>query len=210
MPNIKPSFDGKGMYSQFYDGPPPTPGPYRGVIKGMWLGKVASGDNEGADKLLVRVEINHGKFKGASLLNNLTLVKNSAWTVNQFLHALTPAGTEKQKTIMEELFWDKGVKTEDDIQGKMGYPIVNIGGKFKPIGKEVGIIVKNEPWEGNTRAVVDRFVVPVENSEEPETVEETTTEETASDDDPLGEFAAESTTETTEADSDDDDPWGDS
>jgi hypothetical protein len=210
MPNMKPSFDGKGMYSQFYDGPPPTPGPYRGVIKGMWLGKVASGDNEGADKILIRTEINHGKYKGASLLTNLTLIKNSAWTINQFLHALTPAGTEKQKSVMEELFWDKGLKTSGEAE-KLGDPIVSIGGKFKPVGKEVGFITKMDEYGGQTRAIIDRFVVPLENSEgenegETETVEES---ETVTADTPLeglDEFAAGAE----DSDSDDDDPWGDS
>lgn len=213
MPNMKPSFDGKGMYSDRYDGPPPTPGPYRGNIKGMWLGKVASGDNKDADKILVSVEINHGKFKGARLLTNLTLIKNSAWTVNQFLHALTPAGTQKQKDIMEELFWDKGYKTDpENANDKLGDPIVSIGGKFKPMDKEVGFITKFDTYNGEKRAIVDRFVVPLENSEdEPATTEETV-EESASGSDDLDGLDDDSSTETVEAssddDGDDDDPWG--
>lgn len=217
MANMKPNFDGKGMYSDFYDGPPPTPGPYRGEIKGMWASTVQSGDNEGADKILVSVEINHGKFKGARLLTNLTLLKSSAWTINQFLHALTPAGTQKQKDIMEALFWDKGYKTDPDNDHKLGTPIVNIGGKFKPIGKEVGFITKFDTYNGEKRAIVDRFVVPLENSgdDEPATTEETVEEsESGSGSDTLVDFPDQDgdSTETVEAsaddDADDDDPWG--
>lgn len=215
MPNIKPSFDGRGMTSNFYDGPPPTPGPYRGTIDGMWAAKVQSGDNKDADKLLIRITINHGKFKGASYLHNLTLVKNSAWTVNQFLHALTPAGTQKQKDVMEDLFWEKGYKTSETDE-KLGTPIVNIGGKFKPVGKELGFIAKNDTYNGETRSVIDRFVIPLENSE-PESTEETaetveeTVDESASDTDGLDGLdgdAAETVESSSDDDADDDDPWG--
>jgi hypothetical protein len=218
MPNLKPSFDGKGMVSQFYDGPPPTPGPYRGKIDKMWAAKVQSGDNEGADKIVLRITITSGKFKGASYLHNLTMVKNSAWTINQFLHALTPGGTKKQKDIMEELFWDVGMKLAPESE-KLGTlevtPVVNIGGKFKPIDKELGFIVKNDEYKGETRSIIDRFVIPMENSEP----EETTTEETveATDEDESGSSSDtlsdmdDDSTETVEEssdDGDDDDPWG--
>lgn len=222
MPNLKPTFDGKGMVSQFYDGPPPTPGPYRGEIQAMWAAKVQSGDNEGADKIVLRIKITSGKFKGASYLHNLTMVKNSAWTVNQFLHALTPGGTQKQKDIMEELFWDKGMKLAEESE-KLGSldvtPVVNIGGKFKPIGKELGFIAKNDEYKGETRSIIDRFVIPMENSEPEtpteETVEATDEDESGSGEDTLVDFpdqgGDDSTSETVEAssdDGDDDDPWG--
>lgn len=207
MANIKPSFDGRGMYSEFYDGPPPTPGPYKGNIVGMWLSTVQSGANEGAYKILVSVEINHGKFKGARLLNNLTLVKNSAWVVNQFLHALTPDGTEKQKKIMEDLFWEKGFRTDSDNEHKLGTPIINFGGKFKPIGKEISFVTKFDTYGGEKRAVIDRFVVPTEMSDDDGDDEAEDVEETVEEEPETVEAQDNSSDDADDDGDDDDDPW---
>ena len=47
----------------YYDGPPPKPGYYTGIIKSMKLGKIASGKNQGADRIELLIEINRGDFK---------------------------------------------------------------------------------------------------------------------------------------------------
>lgn len=209
MPIIKPKFDGsEDIGDGRYTGPPPTPGPYRGNVRGMWLTTIKSGDNAGEDQIVVSVKINHGKFKGASILHNLQIMKATSWSTNQFLHALTD-GSEKQKSTLRKWFWQIGYDVEDHEE-KLGRPIIKIGKNFKPIDREIGFIVKKDTYNGEDRAKIDRFVVPLEDSED----------EAADEDDGIGEFDAATThnpepvkvaavpePEMPPSESDDDDPW---
>lgn len=209
MVKIKPAFDGSAEDSGFYQGPPPVPGTYRGIVKKMGLAEIKNGPNAGQNRIALLLEINDGKYKGAGVLHSLNLTTQSAWAVNQFLDAITD-GSERQRKGLRELFWQKGFDVAPEADGKMGQQFISIGGKFKPMGKPVAFVTKMDSYEGNPKAAVDRFVVPVEGGE--------SEDETAEDDslEGMGEFAAE--TPLDENDSEDhvveesptedgDDPW---
>lgn len=211
MPLIKPKGNWKDEEGAgIYDGPPPDPGTYNGEIVRMGLTTVRSGDNAGEDKWVVSVKITDGKFKGASLLHNFVMVKQSAWSFNQFLKAMTD-GSDKQKQTILDWYYERGYSLEADEKYKgLGRQCEFIGKPaFKPIGKKVKFIVTKNGEYTN----VDRFLVPLEDSGEDEAVEETlaVAEETESADDSGG-FADETPAEpeavAAEDDSDDDDPWG--
>lgn len=165
MPRIKPTFDGAEATSGFYDGPPPIPGTYRGMVKKMGLAKIRNGDNAGADRISLLLEITEGKFKGAGIWHSLNLTTNSAWAVNQFLDALTD-GSDRQKNGLRDLFWHKGYEVEAKPEGKLGQQFLNIGGKFKPIGKPVAFVTKMDSYEGTPKAAIDKFVVALGDSSE--------------------------------------------
>lgn len=196
MVRIKPSVSGKGATVSYYDGPPPTPGTYQGKIKKMGLARIQNGDNAGADRIALLIEITQGKFKGAGVMHSLNLTEQGAPYVNQFLHAMTD-GSDQQKEMIEDWFWEKGFDTQEDPDGKMGRQFNFIGKpSFKPIGKNVAFVTKMDSYNGAEKAAIVSFVVPLEGSgsEEPETEVE--------------EVLDESPTETVVSDEDDaDDPW---
>lgn len=217
---IKPKENWSDETSGFYDGPPPPPATYRGEVYRMGLSEVQSGDNKGTDKWIVSVKITDGKYKGATVLTSFTMIKSNAWSFNQFLESMTD-GSEKQRALIKKWYYSIGYKIEDEEKyKKLGRQIEFIGKPaFKPIGKKVTIVTSMN----GEYAQIDRFLVPLDNSDEEEesssdTAEETATEETASDDsddslEGLEEAAEETADETAEEavaedDSDDDDPWG--
>lgn len=210
MAMIKPKFNGKDATSSFYDGPPPTPGTYRGEVTRMGLAQVLSGENEGADKIVVVVRITHGKFKGAEIFANFTILLQSAWSFNTFLEAMTD-GSEKQRTMIKDWFWEKGYDVEDEAKNeKLGRQVNWIGKPvFKPIGKTVSFTTTMD----GERANISKFVVPLEGSgsEEPEddsTVAELPDVATESTDDAVidAEVVSDDSAVAV-ADDDDDDPW---
>jgi hypothetical protein len=216
VPIIKPTFDGSDSDSNRYSGPPPKPGTYHGVIKGVWAAKIKSGDNEGEPQVKVLVEIDQGQFKGAGLFINLQVLTSSAWSVNQWLDAMTD-GSETQRKALRNLFWQKGMNAEDEAD-KVGQKVKTIGKNFKPVGREVQFVTKMDGTIDPPRAVIDRFVVPLEGGGAEE--DSPPGEEN---EDALGEFDKETTSNPEPAktkepeedsapppegdDDDDDDPW---
>lgn len=170
MPRVKPTFDGSTMSSGYYDGPPAPPGTYRGIVKKMGLAEIKNGPNTGANRIALLLEISDGKFKGAAVMHSLNLTTQSAWTVNQFLDALTD-GSDVQKNGLRNLFWQKGYDVENEPDGKMGQQFISIGGKFKPLGKPIAFVTKMDSWEGKPKSAIDRFIVPIEGGGETETEE---------------------------------------
>ena len=171
MVRIKPAFDGTGAKPEgsFYDGPPPPPSTYRGTVKRMALAKIGSGDNKGADRIALVVEISEGKYKGAGILHSLNLTQQGKGWVNQFLDSLTD-GSDVQKNALQKMFWQKGYDVEEK-PGKLGQEFIVIGKNFKPIGKNTAFVTKmGADNEGNPRAEIARFVTPV--AEEPEIEED--------------------------------------
>lgn len=213
MPIIKPKFDGKNEESNQYSGPPPTPGPYHGVIKKMWYTTIKSGPNAGEDQYKILVEIDQGKFKNAGIFHNLQMLKQNAWSTNQFLDSMCE--NEKQRDVLRRWFWEIGCDVEPDAE-KMGQVVNYIGKpKFKPAGQGLSFIVKNEPGNEGTRAVIDRFIVKTNGEEEPVAAEEDSgleefEQSTSSNPAPEPEAAApqEVSAPPPEGDDDGDDPWG--
>lgn len=214
MPIIKPKFDGKDEESSQYSGPPPVPGPYHGVIKKMWYAKIKSGDNAGEDQYKILVEIDQGKYKGAGIFHNIQMLKQNAWSTNQFLDSMCE--NEKQREVLRQWFWQIGCDVAPDAD-KVGQPVNYIGKpKFKPVGKGLSFIVKNEPGDQGTRAVIDRFVVKIDGEEESAAAEEDSSGleefEAATTSNPEPEPEATETQEDSapppEGDDDGDDPWG--
>ena len=202
MALIKPSDDWSDEESGFYDGPPPPPGTYRGVVHRMGLSEVQSGDNKGTDKWIVSVKITDGKYKGATVLTSFTMIKSNAWAFNQFLMAMTD-GSEKQRQGIKNLYYKKGFKIEDEERyRKLGRQVEYIGTKnFVPIGKPVTFATSMNGEYVN----IDRFLIPLEGGSE-----DTETTETESESDSLEGLEDEDEPEAVaveEDSSDDDDPW---
>jgi hypothetical protein len=214
MPIIKPKFDGKDEQSSQYSGPPPVPGPYHGVIKKMWFAKIKTGDNAGEDQYKILVEIDQGKYKGAGIFHNIQMLKQTAWNTNTFLDSMCE--NEAQSETLRKWFWQIGCDVEPDSD-KVGQPVNYIGKpKFKPVGKGLSFIVKNEPGNDGVRAIIDRFIVKI-NGDEGETpvAEEDSSGleefEQASSSNPEPESTSEPETVAEapppEGDDDGDDPW---
>lgn len=192
----------------FYDGPPPKPALYKGVVKKIYAHK-----KNDEIRWMVLCEINHGEFKGAGVSKWLQLTEQGSPWFNQFLHALTD-GSEAQKKGIRDAFAAHGY-TIDDPDEKKRLPVTRIGKKFNPIGKEIAFVTKMRTGTDNVeRAEISRFVVP-RNKSEDDAVETSTddglddTEMPDADESGMDEFA-EDTTQNPEpaADSDgDDDPW---
>jgi hypothetical protein len=213
MPIIKPKFDGKDEESSQYSGPPPTPGPYHGVVKKMWYCQIKTGQNAGEDQYKILIEIDQGKFKGAGLFHNIQMLKQNAWSTNQFLDAMCE--NEKQREVLRQWFWQIGVDVENEAD-KVGQPVNYIGKpKFKPVGKTLSFIVKNEPGDQGTRAVIDRFVVKIDGETKEAAGEEDSSgleefeQATSSNPEPESvESQATPDAPPPEGDDDSDDPWG--
>lgn len=205
MVRIKPDFDGSTASTGFYDGPPPTPGTYRGIVKKMGLAEIKNGPNAGSNRIALLLEISDGNFKGAAVMHSLNLTTQSAWAVNQFLDALTD-GSDRQKTGLRNLFWQKGYEVENQPDGKMGQQFINIGGKFKPLGKSVAFVTKMDSWEGRPKAAIDRFIVPIEHTEDEE-AEEDSLDAIDSSVEEVETVEAEVVEESSPVENDEDDPW---
>lgn len=215
MVRIKPKIDGRGATTGFYDGPPPTPGLYKGIVKKMGLAKISGGENAGMPRIALLLEVSEGPFKGAGIVHSLNETEQGKGYINQFLHAMTD-GSEEQKSLIEEWYWELGYDTEAEDDGKMGKPFNFIGKpKFKPIGKSVAFVVRSGSYDGKPKAEIANFVVPVPNSsEDDDAVEEEaleSTETVVEEDDSTPENSSDDDTTTVEDDGGEsaDDPWGD-
>jgi hypothetical protein len=154
---------------------------YDGTVEKLGLAKIKTGDNAGGDRLALLVRISQGEYKGAGVFHSLNMTKQGAYFVNQFLWAMTD-GSETQKDAIRKMFWLKGFDHGNQQDGKMGLPITVIGSKFNPIGRKVKFItVMDNDQDGNPRAKISRFLVPVVAQDDSEL------------DEGIGEFAPEST-----------------
>jgi len=205
MVRMKPSFDGSNAAPPagggIYDGPPPTPGMYTGTVEKMGLAKINSGQNKGEDRIALLIRISEGKFTGAGVFHSLNLIPQSAFFINQFLHAMTD-GSQQQKAAILNMFYKKGYDAEKDEDGKMGRPITVIGAKFRPIGRTVKFVTAmDKDLSGEPRAKISRFLVAVPGGEsELEATEPVDMVESA---DGIGEFAPETTSNPVEESDDD-------
>lgn len=183
---MKPKVDGLGAEIEGfgYDGPPPVPGTYHGFVKKMGLAKIATGENKGADRIALVIEIDEGKFKGAGIVHSLNMTDQGKGWVNNFLDSLTD-GSERQRNGLQKLFWQKGYDVANEADGKLGHQFLDIGGKFKPIGKTCMFVTVLRPDQyGEDKAAIARFIVPRDANEDDD--------EDDSEDDPmqgLGEFS---------------------
>jgi hypothetical protein len=164
---IKPGFDGSDYRTlPTYDGPPPVPGIYRGIIKRMGLAKIKTGDNAGGDRITLILEVESGEYQGARIAHSLNLTKQGAPYINQFLESLTD-GSEQQKTGIRQAFWQTGYEVGPEDDGRMGKPFLRIGPSTNPIGMVCTFRTKRgTDLSGNPRAAVARFVVPLPQEED--------------------------------------------
>ena len=212
MVRIKPEFDGSDskLEDNFYDGPPPTPGTYRGKIKKMGLAKIGSGENKGGNRIALVLEITDGKFKGAGVMHSLNMTKQGAPFVNQFLEALTD-GSDAQRAGIRNAFWNIGFDVDPEPTGKMGQQFLKIGKKTNPIGMSVAFVTKmGNDLQDNPRAEVARFVLPIPKDSEDEDEDEDTlgaVTETETSSPVAAEEVSEAEADITDLDDDGDDPW---
>jgi len=211
----------------WYDGPLPKPGFYKGPIKKILLQKGKNGI-----RWMVLCEIGEGKYKGAGVAKWLQPEGQNIPWFNQWLHSMTDGSAEQMRGITKAFKEIGYAVDEKDQKGRL--PVVRIGKSFKPIGKVIGFMVKQRTIEGGDRdgevvAEISRFVIPRAGGDDDETEddspesilddEETTdedaTEDIDSDDDSAGldEFDEETTSNpdpvgaSATTDSGDDDPW---
>lgn len=184
----------------WYDGPPPAPGTYKGVVKKLLWQEI-----RGEQRIMVLCEISDGKYKGAGVTRwfQLTEAGSSWW--NGFLASLTDGSDAQQKAIRQAFAQDGFAVDDPDAKGRL--PIVRIGKKTNPIGKEVIFTTKLRTGNDDIeRAEIIRFIVRPAESSNAETSDDSSPEDAL---DGLEEFAdldAE-TAEKVTLDSDADDPW---
>lgn len=142
----------------WYDGPDPDPGFYKGKVKMLMLSKAKNDEIH----VMSLCEISEGKFKGAGVVKWLQLTEDGSKWFNQFLHAMTDGSPEQTKGI-SKAFKEVGYGVEKNQNGKPC--IIQIGKQFKPIDKPVAFIVKRRtiekgPRVGETVSEISRYVVP--------------------------------------------------
>lgn len=155
----------------WYDGPPPPNGVYKGKIKYLAIGKIATGENKGGQRIAVVVEITEGKYRGAGIGTGLNLTKQGEPYVNQFLRSLTD-GSEAQWKGIREAFWRTGYLVGEP-DNKHRLPIERIGKKTNPIGMSLTFATKLRTRNDNGETIADiaRFLSPAQGEgaeEEPE------------------------------------------
>lgn len=196
----------------WYDGPPPKPGLYKGVVKKIYAHK-----KNDEIRWMVLCEITEGKYKGAGVSKWLQLTPQGSPWFNQFLHALTD-GSEEQKTGIRKSFKQHGYAV-DDPDDKKRLPVVRIGKNFNPIGVEVSFVTKMRTGtdDGIERAEISRFVVKSGNGasddDSDDGLDEALDEASSDDSDGLDEFASDTTEnpdptgDSSEGEDGEDDPW---
>jgi len=192
MVRIKPNVDGFNDrevqgFSGGYNGPPPPAGVYDGILTRMGLAQIASGNDQGAQRIPIIVEIASGKYQGAGIFHNFNLTNQGKARFNLFLDSLTD-GTQKQKDLLQKWFWkwENGWDLEDEPLGKLGQQFRTIGKNFKPIGRKVKIVTQmGHNQYDEPRAEIAGFIIPGSADSETDVSEE--------DSDALGEFASETT-----------------
>lgn len=192
-------FDNTDTGGNWYDGPPPPDGLYKGKVKYLALGKIASGENKGGQRISVVVEISEGKYKGAGIGTGLNLTKQGEPYVNQFLRSLTD-GSEEQWRGIREAFWRTGYLVGDpDKKGRL--PIERIGKKTNPIGMSLSFVTKLRTRSDTNEVTADiaRFVTPQKNDE----IEDDSEDDLLSDSDTIEEAVE----DMVDLDVDQDDPW---
>lgn len=198
----------------FYDGPLPVDGLYKGKIVKLFLTKTVRGENKGQENIMVVCEITEGKYKGAGVAKFLQLTKQGSSWVNQFLHSLTD-GSEEQKKAIRHAFKNIGYEVGEK-DSKNRFPIVKIGKKTNPIGLTTSFVTKKRTGTDEVeRAEISRFVVPlVDNDEDAEdsTPEDAldSTEDGDYEESGMDEFASDGESSEEDADSDStdsEDPW---
>lgn len=215
----------------YYDGPRPTPGPYKGVVKIMSASKIAAGKKDaGAISFYVLCEITEGKFKGAGVSKWLQLTTQGRPWLHQFLHSLTD-GSEAQMRGIRKAFKEVGYAV-DPPDEKKRLPVVRIGKKTNPIGLPCNFMVRERTIKGGERdgekvTEIGRFLVPFkddddEGGSDDESSVDDILNETAGDDDSSSaseddditdldatedDSSSDDDSTTTADDTDPDDPW---
>lgn len=155
---IKFGIDGVGEELKGYDGKPPTPGTYMGMLKRLEYTKTKGGEKPGTPMLKAMVEIigptSAKAFHGAGVWRNLVITDKTVGFINQFLNSLTD-GSQGQIRKIQESFWNDGVTVAEN-----GH-VLKIG-PFKiasPDGtRPVIISVKNRTHDGETRAEINHWI----------------------------------------------------
>lgn len=217
----------------YYDGPRPIPGPYKGVVKIMSASKIAAGKKDaGAISFYVLCEISEGKFKGAGVSKWLQLTTQGRPWLHQFLHSLTD-GSEEQMRAIRKAFKEVGYAV-DPPDDKKRLPVVRIGKKTNPIGLSTQFMVRERTIKGGERdgekvTEIGRFLVPFKDDDDDggsdddessvddilnETADDDSgtsdddiTDLDATDDDSSSDDSGDDSTDDAVADSDPDDPW---
>lgn len=181
----------------WYDGPPPQPGVYKGMVKKLLWQEI-----RGEQRIMVLCEITDGKYKGAGVTRWFQLTEQGSPWWNQFLASLTDGSDAQAKAIRQAFAADGFAVDDPDAKGRL--PIVRIGKKTNPIGKSVVFATKLRTGNDDIeRAEITRFIVtPVDSSDE------------AADDDSSPEDALDGLEEFADLDddkvsivADGDDPW---
>lgn len=184
----------------WYDGPPPQPGVYKGMVKKLLWQEI-----RGEQRIMVLCEISDGKYKGAGVTRWFQLTEQGSPWWNQFLASLTDGSEGQQKAIRQAFATDGFAVDDPDAKGRL--PIVRIGKKTNPIGKEV--IFSTKLRTGNDdieRAEITRFITKPVASSNDESDDDSSPEDAL---DGLEEFAEldDLTAEKVTLGADADDPW---
>jgi len=218
-----PKFDGSEAQHNFYTGPPPVPGLYKGKIDSIALGVIKSGkpENVGQDRLSIMVSITEGKYAGARILTGLNLVPDGAANVNDFLASLTDGSEEAIKAVKQAFWKEKKMLVADETDDYGNYPVIRIGKYVFAKGVQTAFETRMRPdREGNDRADIRRWVTPLqladEGDESDDLSDDDDTDIVDSDGDSEGDVVEADDSDSNEGeavvaddDDDEDDPWSD-
>lgn len=149
------------LSGNFYDGETPPPGTYDVILKKMRLKENKNGD----DMLNLLYEINEPKssekfeYNGYGFWENRNVTDSGAPFVNQFLDAF---GFDKKA------FWAGVVLDEEDPPN-----VTKIGAKRFTGEHAARVGTKNDPYNGEDRLAITRFLKPKEADEDEGDAEET-------------------------------------
>lgn len=191
MPKLKP-FNIKGMENpenaepkSFKDVPTPPKGRYVTKVKRMTHGEIKNGDNKGATRFGILLELvggekgKHEKHIGYGFWYGINVTTQGAGYVNAFLDALAGGDPTKTKQLRRD-FWKGNIVIDDD-----GH--VQKIGSFKigsPEGvREIEVTTKVGPdYQGNKVGQIVSVLVPAKSESSEDEDEDDEYEE---DDDPL-------------------------
>ena len=154
----------------WYDGPLPDTGVYKGIVKKIFQHKVKGGEHDGEIRFHVICEIVEGvggtKFKGAGVTKWLQLTTQGRPWLHQFLHSLTDGTEDRCKAIRHA--WKTVGWTLDDPDSKGRSELIKIGKKTDPRGLPCTFFVQKRVPQGQTeeRAEISRFITRFSNTED--------------------------------------------